>query len=170
MTALSACGARPPALPTRPSPYKPAKGSGLLGESQLSLRAEHAYQLSQRAPLRTSQPKALDCCEHHSSLCVRSTPTSSPNAPLSVQASQRLWTAVRITALSAHGVRLPALLRSSPTLPTSPPPDPTRRHQHTNPTSGLTAILHGDTLPKPPKSPTSGSAGITRHPLSQFHR
>jgi hypothetical protein len=36
---------------------------------------------------------------------VRSTPTRSPNAPPSEQASRRHWTAVRITALGAHGVR-----------------------------------------------------------------
>ena len=107
------------ALPSSPLPHKPtyqgrpalvsdhalsvqaAAGSGLLGASQLSLRAEHAYPSSQRAPLRTSPisnfksqisnpliaPQALYCCEHHSSLCVRSTPASplptrpSPNPP-----------------------------------------------------------------------------------------
>ena len=86
-------------------------------------------------------------------LSLQARDREAPYSRLSPQERRRLWTAGRITALSAHGVRLPALLRSSPiSLPTSPPPDPTRRHQHTNPTSGLTAILHAGTLPKPPVS------------------
>ncbi len=96
----------------------------------------------QPPPSPFNQPKALDCCQHYSSLRAQSAPTRpppfkppphqlaegsgllgesqlsprtkcaypppSPQAP-SEPASRRLWTAGRITALSAHGVRLPAL-------------------------------------------------------------
>jgi hypothetical protein len=82
ITALSACGARLPVLPTRPPPNKPhlkfqisnlksphrAAGSGLLGASQLSLRAEHAYTLSPQAPLPTRPPSPFRILTSHFSL------------------------------------------------------------------------------------------------------
>jgi hypothetical protein len=105
ITALSAHGVRLPALSVqardREAPYS---------------------RISPQAPLRTSAPKALDCWENHSSPCARSAPTSPlltspesrgsvlaplPTSPLRTR-SRRLWTAGRITALPAHGVRLPA--------------------------------------------------------------
>ena len=128
-------------LPIKPPSEHAAAGSGLLSELQLSPRTECAYPPSPQAPgsaepqlgvlrtrpFRTRAPQALDCWENHSSPCARSAPTCPPHKPLgalspssafsvlapSVQASRRLWPAGRITALSAHGVRLP-------TLPTSP--------------------------------------------------
>ena len=128
-------------LPIKPPSEQAAAGSGLLSELQLSPRTECAYPPSPQAPgsaepqlgvlrtrpFRTRAPQALDCWENHSSPCARSAPTCPPHKPLgalspssafsvlapSVQASRRLWPAGRITALSAHGVRLP-------TLPTSP--------------------------------------------------
>ena len=102
-------------------PRQPAAGSGLLSESQLSLRAEHAYPLSQHAPSEQASRRLWTAVSHHSSPCVRSTPTRlhrtsqpqaldcsepsqlslraehacqpPPNTPLRTS-SRRLWTAV----------------------------------------------------------------------------
>jgi hypothetical protein len=101
----------------------PAHGVRLAALSAQARVREAPYsRLSPQAPLRTSAPKALDCWENHSSPCARSAPTSPlltspesrgsvlaplPTSPLRTR-SRRLWTAGRITALPAHGVRLPA--------------------------------------------------------------
>jgi hypothetical protein len=66
-----------------------------------------------------SESQALDCCEP-SQLSLRT--ESACQSPLptrfSVLARRRLWSAVRITALPAHGVRLHALpTRPSPNKP-----------------------------------------------------
>ncbi|RFC50747.1 MAG: hypothetical protein DVB22_001870 [Verrucomicrobia bacterium] len=77
-------------------------------------------------PSPNKQPQALDCWENHSSLRARSAPTralsTSPLRPCPLRSSsRRLWTAGRITALSAHGVRLlaPSPTKPSPTSPSS---------------------------------------------------
>ena len=100
-------------------------GSGLLSELQLSLRTKCAYQplptsprvepasrrlspnkpgireapysrLSPQAPSQQARRRLWTAVSHHSSLCVRSTPTSTPpNKPLFEPARRRLWTAVR---------------------------------------------------------------------------
>ena len=104
-----------------------------------------------------------------------SNPSPSQHAHLQTS-SRRLWTTVRITALPAHGVRLPAssppALRPfapsrKPPLSTSHPlnshpqhPHPPLDHLRTTPFPGLTAIPPGDILQETPAS----SRRIRKHP------
>ena len=120
--------------------------------------------LPKRRPPPNQQPKALDCCQNYCSPRARSAPTRpsepardreapysrlSPRAP-SVQARRRLWTAGRITALPAHGVRLPAPpnqpisnLKSPPTRwPGPSQAHPSQRAHHPNKPSHPTSPSH----------------------------
>ena len=132
-------------LQTSP-PNKPAEGSGLLGESQLSLRAEHAYPHSPPKPgharlrtspsphtLRTSQPKALDCCQHYSSLSR--TECACPPSPYKYHAREAPYSHLSPPALSNLKSQIPLSpslqnthLQSPPT-PSHPagPPENSRR-------------------------------------------
>jgi hypothetical protein len=68
----------------RSSPHKPALRTSPPGSAEPQLGVFRTSPGTREAPyshlsppaLRTSQPQALDCWENHSSLCVRSTPTS----------------------------------------------------------------------------------------------
>ncbi len=96
--------------PNTPPSEQAAAGSGLLSELQLSPRTECAYPPSPQAPGPRGSVLALS---PHKPLGALSPSSAFSALAPSVHARRRLWTAGRITALSAHGVRLPAL-------PTSP--------------------------------------------------
>jgi hypothetical protein len=121
-------------LQTSP-PNKPAEGSGLLGESQLSLRAEHAYPHSPPKPgharlrtspsphtLRTSQPKALDCCQHYSSLSR--TECACPPSPYKYHAREAPYSHLSPPALSNLKSQIPLSPSRQNTNLRPPPPNP----------------------------------------------
>ncbi len=161
ITALPAHGVRLPAPPNKTSPNKPAAGSGLLSELQLSLRTECACQPTEQASLRTSQPQALDCCQNYSSPCARSAPTS-PTEPASLRTSQpQALDCCEQSQLSLRTECACQPLRKSPgtrgsvlaPLPTSPPPN--------TPFSLLQFHSHHP-------NPRSHAAPPTRQPHSRF--
>ena len=67
-----------------------------------------------------SQPQALDCWEHHSSICVRSTPASPPHQSSHLRSHSRTLTPIR----PIRHPPPPPTSHSHFTLPT-PPPIPT---------------------------------------------
>jgi hypothetical protein len=143
----------------------------LLGESQLSLRTERAYPPPPNKPPLPTRPLRTSPGLRGSVLAL------SPHAP-SVPVRRRLWTAVRITALSAHGVRLPARSQHAPHQPADPAPfvAPFYYLLFTISNSPLTASLSSARLhspplrslphpPHPPHPPHSSYLSYVAHPV-----
>jgi hypothetical protein len=120
-------------------------------------------------PLPTSSRRLWTAVSHHSSLCERSTPTSPPPhkpgiARLRTRPSPQATTPPRPPPSQTsphsttppphkHPPNTPFTLLTSPApsqihTPVIPEPDSTHHHPRTNSTPGLTAIPHGDILPK----------------------